>query len=149
MTTKAELEGLRAHAVALQNEWRSIRAAAPDARLEKEREVEAEALREEIARMQGVLTQEVKNSGGTVEDALAAMQRAAELERQVTEQHTTKREVANDDEAYTDPPPNAHTSSSIAAAPAVPVPGHQASPPQSDEDDEDTDGDENEEEVSR
>lgn len=158
MTSKAELEGLRAHAAALQTEWRSVRAAAPEARLEKEREVEADALRAEIARMQGVLTQEVKSSGGTTEEALEAMQRAVELERTVTEAHTVQEKgEVSDDEAETQRPPGAYTSSSIAASPGVPVPGHEKTVEEDGDPDnpfpdvyeDGTEGDEKEEEGSR
>lgn len=129
MTSQAEVEGLRMRAAQLRAEWRSVRAAAPETRLEKEREVEAEALKTEIASMEMRLMQEVKSSGGSAQDAIDAMARAAELERSVVKAHEVEAEDDANDKAYTEPPPNAYTSSNRAAAPAIPVPGNEDAAP--------------------
>ena len=153
MTSQAEVEGMRIRAAQLRAEWRSVRAAAPETRLEKEREVEAEALKDEIARMEVNLMQEVQSAGGSSEDALAAMRRAAEIEKEVVAAHTvnSKSDDERSEEFTERPGDTGYTSSARGAAPAVPVPGAKNEPLDTDGDgvaDEDED-DEKEEEGSR
>lgn len=81
--SKEELAGKQARAAHLRAEIRSFRTSDNETRLEAERAVAARDLDEEIARLETAMPLEAQSSGGTVEDALAAMERAAKVEEMV------------------------------------------------------------------
>lgn len=79
--SEAELAAMRARADHLRKEIRAFRTESVGTRLEADRDSQAEALQQEIKRLEAEVVDAAQSSGGSVEDALAAMQRAEELQK--------------------------------------------------------------------
>lgn len=79
--TAEELAAKRARAAHLRAEIRSLQTEDVASRRDREMVVESEALDGEIAMLEVKVVDAARAGGGTVEDAKAAMERAAEIER--------------------------------------------------------------------
>lgn len=82
--SEAELDGMRARADHLRKEIRAFRTEGEGARLEADRESQAKALQDEIERLERETVEAARSTGGTVDDAQAAMERAAAVQAMVT-----------------------------------------------------------------
>lgn len=81
--SREELAGKLARADHLRSEIRAFRTGDNETRLEAEREVTARQLDDEIKSLEAAMPLEAQSSGGTVADAMAAMERAAQVEEMV------------------------------------------------------------------
>jgi hypothetical protein len=92
--SETELEAKRRRADHLRAEIRSLRTEGVGSRLEADREVQSVALDREIEQLEQSVLEAVKSGGGSVEDAMAAMERAAEIEKMATPQTEESEEAA-------------------------------------------------------
>lgn len=126
--SEAELDAMRARADHLRKEIRAFRTEGVGARLEADRDAQAEALQAEIKRLETETIDAAKSGGGSVEDALAAMDRAEKLQQMMT---PTKKEEAESEDDRTDgeqptDPPGDVTPTEVLAPADRPVVGENA-----------------------
>lgn len=82
--SEEELNAKRLRAAHLRREISSLRTEGSSTRVAVEREIASKALDEEIERLEAQVVDAAKSGGGTVEDAIAAMERAAEIQQMAT-----------------------------------------------------------------
>jgi hypothetical protein len=96
--SEAELDALRARANHLRTEIRAFRTEGETSRLEADRDAQAELLKQEIERLERETIEAAQSRGGSVEDAMAAMQRAEDLQKMMTpaEEESSPQEPSSD-----------------------------------------------------
>lgn len=82
--SEEELNAKRLRVAHLRREISSLRTEGSATRVAAEQEITSKALDEEIERLESQVVEEAKSAGGTVEDAIAAMERAAMVEKMAT-----------------------------------------------------------------
>lgn len=93
--SEEELNAKRLRVAHLRREISSLRTEGSATRVAAEQEITSKALDEEIERLEAQVVDEAKSAGGTVEDAIAAMERAAMVEQMATPE---KEEATEDEE---------------------------------------------------
>jgi hypothetical protein len=122
--SEAKLAALRAQADHLRSEIRAFRTEGEGARLEADRDAQAEALQAEIKRLEAETVDAARAGGGSVEDAMAAMERAEQLHQMMMpadEEEAAAQDEQTDGEQPVDRPGDAASLAVVAPDAEAPV----------------------------